>query len=177
MTLKKESPSKFRTIEATAPLKHKQEMKVQQMQRQFAALDGCPAGSMASAGLLGWLRPTDTVVELTAVGCRAEGGPQRMKCVPCVSGAHGPAGQGCSLRARLAHLTLLSPSTRVEEAAEEPPCIACTAELHALRLWDIAASSRGPRAAISNLSTRCMCALRAVRETARRNKNVNPVVC
>ena len=98
-----------------------------------------------------------------------------MKCVPCVSGAHGLAGQGCSLRARLAHLTLLSPSTRVEEAAEEPPCIACTAELHALRLWDIVASSRGPRSTISNLSTRCMCALRAVRETARRNNYLNPV--
>ena len=119
---------------------------------------------------------TDTVVELTAVGCRAEGGPQRMKCVPCESGAHGPAGQGCSLRARLAHLTLLSPSTRVEEAAEEPPCIACTAELHALRLWDIAASSRGPRAAISNLSTRCMCDLRATPATGCQSKNASPVV-
>ena len=100
-----------------------------------------------------------------------------MKCVPCVSGAHGPAGQGCSLRARLAHLTLLSPSTRVEEAAEHPPCIECTAELRASRLWDIVASSREAREAISSMSTRCMCAIRytrGARATACQSKKTNP---
>ena len=106
-------------------------------------------GWQASAGLL--RLATYTVVELTVKGGRVEDGHQWMKCVPCAPGAHDAAGQGCRLRDRLAQLTLLSPSTRVDKAAEGHRASRARRILHASRLWHILASSYGPRQAIRSL--------------------------